>query len=273
MSTYRTVDKVVSAMETSEGNGARVKRSIGIKENYRLDPFLLLDEFYVQPPAGFPEHPHRGFETVTYMLDGKFTHKDNKGHQGTISPGEVQWMTAGKGIVHSEMPATPNVNHGLQLWVNLKSNLKMIDPNYQDVTVDKIPTKEEDGVKVRIIAGESLGLASTTYTRTPSMYLHFTLQPGKSVEQAVPYETAFIYVLNGEVVVGTNEDSNVGKVAQLLVLSTKGQKVRITSPKGGDFVVISGTPLNEPVAQRGPFVMNTAEELDQAVEDYFAGKF
>jgi len=269
----REIKKVVKAREMQEGDGARVKRGIGIPSNDYIDPFLMLDEFFVTPPAGFPNHPHRGFETVTYMLDGKFTHKDNKGHEGTINPGDLQWMTAGRGIIHSEMPGTPGVNHGLQLWVNLKSDFKMCDPQYQELLSSEIPEVTKDGVKVRIIAGTSCGVTAQIRTRTPASYLDFTMEQGSEFVQEIPQEfNGFAYVIEGKGKFGSNSVSGVS--GNVLILG-KGKELEIkaTSEENLRFVLITGQPLNEPIAKHGPFVMNTREEIQQAFVDYQLGKF
>eukprot|EP00898_Chlorokybus_atmophyticus_P008563 jgi/Chlat1/8708/Chrsp89S08089 len=182
----RSVTKKFLSQEQSEGHGARVRRSIGRPELQNLDPFLLLDEFRVGLPGGFPDHPHRGFETVSYVIDGgSFRHEDFAGNAGTIGPGDLQWMTAGRGIVHSEMPASQEPAHGLQLWVNLSSKDKMVPPAYQELKGSEVPKVSKDGITVAVIAGESLGTKSPVYTRTPTMYLDFTLDPGAQVTQPV----------------------------------------------------------------------------------------
>lgn len=262
----RTVAKTILSVEQSEGVGARVRRSVGGAQLRSLDPFLLLDEFKVKAPAGFPDHPHRGFETVTYMLKGKFTHQDFCGHKGTIGPGDLQWMTAGKGIVHSEMPASDEIGHGLQLWINLKKDLKMCDPAYQELVAKDIPKPSKDGVTVAVISGESLGVKSKVYTRTPTMYLDVTLAPGAKHEQAIPKGwTGFVYTLSGNVQISGEEVSP----HHTAVLSD-GEFVSLINTNSDEchFVVVAGEPLNEPVVQRGPFVMNTQEEIYQAISDY-----
>ncbi|KAL6072581.1 Pirin, variant 2 [Balamuthia mandrillaris] len=301
------VIRVVQAMETEEGAGARVKRSIGTPKLSDLDPFLMLDEFFVQPPAGFPDHPHRGFETVTYMLEGKFKHKDNKGHAGTIGPGDLQWMTAGRGIIHSEMPATEGVNHGLQLWINLAAKHKMTEPQYQELLAADIPMAREEGVLVRVIAGESCGVKaeglffvkeallcscssssscsssifiiynilfvfnSEVRTRTPTMYLDVEMEEGATFQQHIPSEyRGFVYVLSGEGKFGAAETS--GSSGKCLVLS-EGNNLSIQADKKLRFVILAGQPLNEPIAKYGPFVMNTKEEIQQAFIDYQTGRF
>ncbi|EPS70636.1 hypothetical protein M569_04121, partial [Genlisea aurea] len=268
----RLVVKRVLAKPQSEGQGAVVRRSIGRPELKSLDPFLMLDEFSVSPPAGFPDHPHRGFETVTYVLQGGITHEDFAGHKGTIHAGEVQWMTAGRGIIHSEMPAGKGTNTGLQLWINLSSNHKMIEPRYQDLRKADIPKAEEGGVQVKVIAGEAMGIHSPVYTKTPAMYLDFTLKPNAEYHQRIPDSswTAFVYVIEGRGAFGS-PDSPPAEAHHILVLGpgeglsawnrSETQQLR--------FILVAGQPLNEPVVQHGPFVMNTQVEIDRAFQDYY----
>lgn len=273
----RAVDKKVLSREQGEGAGARVRRSIGNAALRNFDPFLMLDEFRVPLTAGFPDHPHRGFETVTFMLDGQFEHEDFAGHAGTIGPGDLQWMTAGKGIVHAEMPhpesdAEP---HGLQLWINLGSKDKMVPPKYQELKNEDIPKVEKDGVWVAVIAGEALGTKSPVYTVTPSCYLHFKIQPQSRIEQAIPPEfNAFVYTLKGKLKIGdkgTEIDAHHTATltrdasANGVVLANEGEEV-------AEFVLIGGEPHNEPIEQYGPFVMNTREEIMKAFTDYQSGR-
>ncbi|CAL9046603.1 pirin-like protein [Musa acuminata AAA Group] len=266
----RQVVKKVLARSQPEGVGATVRRSIGRAELRSLDPFLMLDEFTVSAPAGFPDHPHRGFETVTYMLEGAFTHQDFAGHKGTIRAGDLQWMTAGRGIVHSEMPAAEGENKGLQLWINLSSKDKMMEPRYQELQSKDISRVEKDGVDVRIIAGESFGVRSPVYTRTPTMYLDFTLQPGARVDQPIPDSwNAFAYIIEGEGLFGGPEDATAATSHHALVLGPgDGLIVRNPSARPLRFVLLGGQPLGEPVVQHGPFVMNTQAEIRRAFEDY-----
>ncbi|CAI8037981.1 Pirin-like protein [Geodia barretti] len=194
----RAIVKKVLSVEQAEGVGARVRRSVGRPELRNLDPFLMLDEFKVTKPAGFPDHPHRGFETVTYMLKGSFKHEDFCGHRGTINPGDLQWMTAGRGIVHAEMPASQGENIGLQLWINLSQRDKMVEPQYQELLESEIPHVSGEGVHVAVIAGNSYGASSPVRTRTPTMYLDFKLDPGAHMTQPVTESwNGFIYVLRG----------------------------------------------------------------------------
>ncbi|KAL4192789.1 hypothetical protein AMTRI_Chr06g173700 [Amborella trichopoda] len=266
----RMVMKRILARPQHEGDGAVVRRSIGRMELRHLDPFLMLDEFSVTPPAGFPDHPHRGFETVTYMIQGAFTHQDFAGHKGTIRAGDLQWMTAGRGIIHSEMPAEEGPNKGLQLWINLSSKEKMIEPGYQELQSQDIKIAERDGVEVRIIAGEAMGIKSPVYTRTPTMYLDFTMKPSAQLHQPIPESwNAFVYIMEGEGVLGS-PNSSPATAHHALVLSPGGEGISVwnKSPKPLRFVLIAGKPLNEPVVQYGPFVMNTQAEIDQTIEDY-----
>jgi redox-sensitive bicupin YhaK (pirin superfamily) len=270
---FRKVQKIVRAKEADEGQGARVKRSIGSGKLSELDPFLLLDEAFIQPPAGFPDHPHRGFETVTYMLAGTIMHKDNKGHAGTIGPGAVQWMTAGRGIIHSEMPGSSELAHGLQLWVNLSRKNKMCDPEYQELSADQIPEGTAEGVKVRIIAGESCGKKAEVRTRTPAIYLDFHMTAGARFEQEIPanLQTAFVYVLSGTGEFG--EPASEGGEADLLVFETQGKLLRIKALTDLRFILVAGEPIGEPIARYGPFVMNTRQELQEAMIDFQLGRF
>ncbi|KAG6517636.1 hypothetical protein ZIOFF_021032 [Zingiber officinale] len=265
----RYVIKKVLARPQHEGNGAIVRRSIGRGELKNLDPFLMLDEFSVSAPAGFPDHPHRGFETVTYMLEGAFTHQDFAGHKGTIRAGDLQWMTAGKGIIHSEMPAAPGENKGLQLWINLSSKNKMMEPRYQELKREDISEVKREGVTVRIIAGESFGVQSPVYTQTPTMYLDFTLSPGSQVQQRIPESwSAFVYIVEGEGVFGEPSAAAVGSHHALVLSPGDGVEVWNRAAKPLRFVLLGGQPLMEPVVQYGPFVMNTQAEIEQAIEDF-----
>ncbi|CAI9778239.1 unnamed protein product [Fraxinus pennsylvanica] len=266
----RLATKKILARPQSEGVGAVVRRSIGRPEMKYFDPFLVLDEFAVSPPAGFPDHPHRGFETVTYMLQGAFTHQDFAGHMGTIHTGDVQWMTAGRGIIHSEMPAGEGIQRGLQLWINLSSNDKMIEPRYQELQDEDIPRAQKDGVEVKVIAGEAMGIHSPVYTRTPTMYLDFTLKPHSQYHQCIPESwNAFVYIIEGEGVFGSH--NLPATTAHHLLILSLGDGLSVwnkSSSKLLRFILVGGQPLNEPVVQHGPFVMNTQDEIDKTVEDY-----
>ncbi|OVA01650.1 Pirin [Macleaya cordata] len=265
----RLVVKKVLAKPQHEGEGAIVRRSIGRMELKSLDPFLMLDEFSVSPPAGFPDHPHRETEFGFNGFQGAFSHQDFAGHKGTIKTGDVQWMTAGKGIIHSEMPAGEGTQRGLQLWINLSSKDKMIEPRYQEIKCEEIKRAEKDGVEVRIIAGESMGVRSPVYTRTPTMYLDFTLKPGAQLHQTIPESwNAFVYVIEGEGIFGSLNSSPTTAHHTLVLGSGDGLSVWNKSGNPLRFVLIGGQPLNEPVVQYGPFVMNTQAEIEQTFEDY-----
>lgn len=281
----RSVARILLADPVREGNGMLVHRPFPSDQLREFDPFLLVDEMgpLDLPPnssKGFPDHPHRGFETVTYLLSGRFEHRDSYGHAGIISPGDVQWMTAGSGLVHSETPEaefrrTGGNLHGFQVWVNLPKRDKMIAPRYQEVPKDKIPeTQSEDGkVGVRVIAGESLGASAVIDTRIPIQYLHFTIQPGGSVDQQIPEAAnAFAYVFEGVAVIGGKRVES----QNLAVLRQDGDSVRIEvspdSKEPVEVLLLSGEPIGEPVARYGPFVMNTHDELVQAAKDFQSGK-
>ncbi|VAH96959.1 unnamed protein product [Triticum turgidum subsp. durum] len=269
----RKVVKKVLSLSQSEGQGATVRRSIGGHEVRNLDPFLLLDEFSVSKPGGFPDHPHRGFETVTYMLDGVFTHQDFSGHTGTIRTGDVQWMTAGRGIVHSEMPAADGVQKGLQLWINLASKDKIIEPRYQELESKDISQAEKDGVAVRIIAGEAFGVRSPVYTRTPTMYMDFTMQPGSQLHQPILEGwNAFVYIIEGEGVFGREGDVPASAHHCLVLGAGNGLSVWNRSGAQLRFALAAGQPLNEPVVQQGLFVMNSRAQIQQAMQDYYYGR-
>ncbi|KAG9137174.1 hypothetical protein Leryth_011999 [Lithospermum erythrorhizon] len=271
MSVARSVVRVIRPRQEHEGVGeTTVRRSIGGHELRNFDPFLVLDEF-ASPngEGGFPDHPHRGFETVTYMLQGAGKHEDFLGHKGTIESGDLQWMTAGKGIVHSEVGAGRGKARGLQLWVNLSSQNKMIEPKYQEMKSNDVSEAEKNGIKVRVIAGESFGVKSPIYTRTPTMYLDFTLQQGAHLQQPIPGSwNGFVYVLDGEGKFGHSK-SPTSKPHELLLLgSGDGLEAWNHGSKPLRFVLIAGQPLNEPVVQYGPFVMNTQEQIQQTFRDY-----
>ncbi|KAG0283268.1 hypothetical protein BGZ96_012358 [Linnemannia gamsii] len=267
----RFITKSVLSKEQSEGVGAKIRRSIGRPELRNHDPFLMLDEFDSDATVGFPDHPHRGFETVTYMIEGQVQHEDFAGHKGTIGPGDLQWMTAGRGIVHSEMPVkTESRIHGLQLWINLPKEHKMCEPQYQELRDGQIPRATPyEGVIIKIIAGESHGVKSQVYTRTPTMYLDFKMDKNKTVTQNIPSSfTGFIYMLKGKAYIGDKEFE--GEAHHTLTFSEDGaEMVKIqTKDEDAHFVFIAGEPLKEPIVQHGPFVMNTTEEIYETFVDY-----
>jgi quercetin 2,3-dioxygenase len=277
----RTVARTLAGVQTPEGDGMVVRRAFPNTLLGRIDPFLLLDEMGpmdLRPgrDPGFPDHPHRGFETVTYMLDGEFEHRDSHGHAGRLGPGDVQWMTAGAGVVHSEMPSARIRKeggriHGLQLWVNLPKADKMIQPRYQEFPAASIPEVEVPGGKVRVIAGAFGGKQAVIDTRTRIQYLHARLGPGGRVALPAPAEQAgFVYAIAGAGAVGGKP---VGG-GHLAVLADEGDEVELQAgAEGLDAILVTGTPLREPVFQYGPFVMTTREEIVQAVEDFRAGRF
>lgn len=270
MSARRAVVKTVLSVERPEGAGAVVRRSIGGPGLRNFDPFLLFDEGKAEAPAGFPDHPHRGFETVSYVLKGKTKHEDFCGHKGVLGPGDVQWMTAGRGIVHSEMPAGTGEVHALQLWVNLRSDMKMCEPTYQELSSKQIPKPNKNGVKIAVISGEALGAKSKIYTRTPTMYLDFKLKPGAKHDQPVPSGwNAFVYTLSG-----VTDVSGTDVLPHTTAVLGEGDFVTVENrtEEKTRFLLIAGQPLNEPVVHRGPFVMNTEEQINEAMADYGAAR-
>lgn len=253
-----------------------------------MDPFLLLDEIGPKDLAsreakGAPDHPHRGFETVTYMLDGKFEHKDSTGNAGKLGPGDVQWMTAGAGVVHSELPEKEFAQrggrlHGFQLWVNLPKKDKMINPRYQDIPSPKIPVSKtaDNLVMAKVIAGEALGVKAVIETRTPITYIHFTLQPGASITQPVPREyNVFVYIIRGQGLFGSDNKKQLANRGQIITFDNDGEEVEIRAASDTraalDVLLIAGKPLNESIARYGPFVMNKREEIMEAIADYQNG--
>ena len=269
----RRIIAKINGINTSDGAGVSLKRIIGSPELNMLDPFLLLDEFGSDNPddyiAGFPPHPHRGFETITYMINGKFKHKDTAGNEGFLTDGSVQWMTAGRGVVHSEMPEqTEGLMRGFQLWLNLPKDKKMIAPSYKDIHAEEIPVIDADGIKVKVISGEYQSVIGPGRPHTGVLYIDIHLEEGSSID--IPVEddwNAFIYVYEGEV----SADTSISK-GKLAVLDTQGQFGCKATMNPTKFILVAGKPLNEPVARGGPFVMNTKEEILQAFEDYQSGK-
>lgn len=277
---YRKINQKIRSQYVMEGAGVRLKRVFGFYEKNTFDPFLLLDNFGSDDPydylAGFPWHPHRGIETVTYMLSGSVEHGDSMGNKGTINSGDVQWMTAGSGIIHQEMPKRfEGRMQGFQLWVNLPASHKMMPPRYQDVPASSIlQTSPADGVKIKVIAGDINGVSGPVKDIVMSpRYYDIHLAAGKSFEIEVdPKHTVICFVYEGSVVFEENTDKviNAGELAQL----TDGNKVWMeASDMDAKLLFISGMPLNEKVAWRGPIVMNTEEELNQAFLEYRNGTF
>jgi redox-sensitive bicupin YhaK (pirin superfamily) len=281
----RSVDEVITSIRAKEGGGFYIRRPFPTARLDQVDPFLLLDHMEpmsLAPGAakGAPDHPHRGFETVTYLLEGSMIHKDSAGNSGLLSPGDVQWMTAGSGVVHSEMPDETLLRdggtlHGFQIWVNLPRKDKMIAPRYQDTPSSAIPiaSSADGSVQVKVIAGESLGKSAVIETRTPIMYLHVTLAPGASISQSVPSNfNAFAYIIEGQGLFG--DELRAASADQLVLFKKDGATVRIKASEDSplSFLLLGGEPLNEPVARYGPFVMNTQAEIKQAFEDYQSGR-
>jgi redox-sensitive bicupin YhaK (pirin superfamily) len=275
----RAVERIVAGQATSDGAGVKLTRVLTQPLQRRLDPFLMLDAFGTDDPqdyiGGFPNHPHRGFETVTYMIAGRMRHRDNAGHEGLLTNGSVQWMTAGRGIVHSELPEQEDGRmEGFQLWLNLPAKDKMRAPWYRDITPAEIPSLTTDeGANVRVIAGSSHGVGGAMQRDvTEPLYLDVELPAGASFEQSLPAgHNAFVYVYRGGVkIAGT--DVPVQRMA-ILANGKGADGVRITAGGSSRLLLIAGKPLDEPIAQYGPFVMNTQDEIFQAVKDYQAGKF
>ena len=275
----RYISKKVTGVPATDGAGVKLKRVIGSPALDMLDPFLMLDEFGSDDPqswiAGFPEHPHRGFETVTIMLDGRVKHSDSVGNQGVIEAGDVQWMTAGRGIIHSEMPERAQGRlRGFQLWVNLPGKMKMIAPRYQDVQASRIPSASANGATVRVIAGEALGAKGPAETLMPVRLLDVALEPGAALDLDVPDDHAcFIYVYVGAVR-GIDRNGQTVEIASgsLGVLEgTQGVKLS-AGASAAKLLFAEGKPIREPIARYGPFVMNTREEVQQAFQDYSRGE-
>jgi redox-sensitive bicupin YhaK (pirin superfamily) len=281
----RSLDFVVSGRPTRDGAGVRLTRVLTGEWHQRLDPFLMLDQFGSDDPkdygAGFPDHPHRGFETITYMIAGRMRHQDSSGAEGLLQNGGVQWMTAGRGVIHSEMPEQEEgVMEGFQLWLNLPSHQKMCAPWYKDIQSEQIPEfNTPEGVHVRVIAGRSHGVSgavdrpASDYPSDP-LYLDLHFSGDQSFTQPLPAShNAFVYVYRGQLQVldaqGQAQDLDLHRMG---VLANDGDGVVLRASAGSKALLIAGRPLREPIAQYGPFVMNTREELMQAVEDFHAGR-
>jgi len=280
----RSASTLVPTVRTREGAGFLIRRPFPTQSLDHIDPFLLLD--HLEPVTlapgqakGAPDHPHRGFETVTYLLDGYMEHRDSKGNAGLLSPGDVQWMTAGSGVIHSEMPQEEfkergGILHGFQLWVNLPRAKKMKAPRYQDTKSQDIPVviSSDNTVSIKVIAGEALGQSAVIETEIPILYLHLTMEPGASFSQTVsPDHNAFIYVISGQAL----SDGQLVQPDELLLYNQDGQIITIqsTGQEPLSVLLIAGKPLNEPIARYGPFVMNTPQEITQAMRDYQDGSF
>jgi len=275
----RGVERIINGQFVMDGAGVKINRVLTGPLQRRLDPFLMLDAFGSDKPgdyiAGFPEHPHRGFETITYMLAGRMRHRDSAGNEGMITDGGVQWMTAGRGVIHSEMPEqNEGLMEGFQLWLNLPASDKMVEPWYRDIPLEEVPRFTlADGVTVQVIAGSTHGVdGAVQRAHTEPLYLDLEIPAGVTFEQPIPAgHNAFVYVFRGEAVV---EGKGVGS-GRMAILDNAPQAdgVRIKAIAPTRVLVLAGRPLGEPIAQYGPFVMNTQAQLQQAVEDFRAGRF
>ena len=275
----RAVERVVAGTATSDGDGVKLTRVLTQPLQRRLDPYLMLDAFGTDNPddyiGGFPDHPHRGFETITYMIAGRMRHRDSAGHEGLLQNGGVQWMTAGRGVIHSELPEQHDGRmEGFQLWLNLPARDKLGAPWYRDIQSDEIPElTTPDGVTVRVIAGESHGIAGAVQREgTEPLYLDVHLPAGARFEQLLPAgHNGFVYVYRGAVTVG---DTLVGSQRMAILANAPDRDgVVLRADEPARVLLIAGRPLAEPIVQYGPFVMNTKEEIVQAVQDYQAGRF
>ncbi|TXH38708.1 MAG: pirin family protein [Rhodospirillaceae bacterium] len=283
--TTRRVTRLIAAKPATDGAGVRMKRLQGVPDLRSFDPFLMLDEFKSDDPTayigGFPDHPHRGFETVTYLLAGRMRHSDNHGHRGSLGPGGVQWMTAGRGIVHSEMPEQENgLLWGFQLWLNLPATEKMVEAGYRDISAEEIPDIElAPGVTGKLIAGhvaetEGPGRAAGA-AKTAPVYLDLRLAPGAAVSLPLPESHAgFVYVYDGEAAIGGAGETEAVGAGRLAALSD-GASLAIANPAASEtrLLLLAGQRLGEPIVQYGPFVMNSEAEIHAAIDDYRAGRF
>jgi len=278
MDKFNQIKRAIGGTPTSDGDGVRLTRLIGTHLLSELDPFLLLDHFGSDQATdyigGFPAHPHRGFETVTYMLQGKMRHQDSVGNDGVIEDGGIQWMTAGSGIIHSEMPEqTEGMLSGFQLWVNLPADAKMTAPKYQENTAAEIPLEQHDnGTTIKVIAGQTAqgtqGIVDNNYV-DPN-YWDISLPAGEQLNDRLnPAHNAFIYLYEGQLIVGNSQSIDAGVLAVL----TPAQALLLEATEDSRFILVSGQPLHEPVERAGPFVMNTRQQLQQAFQDYQAGTF
>ncbi len=272
------IKKIVKAIETSDGAGVKLKRSIGIPEFDFIDPFLMFDEFGSENKddyiAGFPSHPHRGIETVTYMLSGEFRHEDSTGNKGDLGPGSVQWMTAAGGIIHSEMPIMKEGKlHGFQLWVNMPAKLKMGKPSYQNIEPNEIPEFKDQEKKIKIIAGKYHDkIGPVKGISVDPIYIDVELEKDNIFNFIIPSShNAFVYLVTGEIKIGNKKHDQLQN--SNLICLQNGNDLNISAIKKSKFLVIAGKPIGEPIARGGPFVMNTKEEILKAVQDYHSGNF
>ena len=271
------VKKIIDPISTSDGAGVKLKRSIGVEPNY-FDPFLMLDEFGSENKddyiAGFPPHPHRGIETVTYMLEGEFEHEDSTGAKGRMSSGDVQWMKTGGGIIHSEMPAMSEGRlHGFQLWINMPAKFKMNKPEYIYIDAKQMQVKKDDEKKIKIIAGKFENVEGPVKGHNiEPIYFDVELKKDKEFNFKLPLtHNSFIYLIDGEIKIGDRSHDKVN--GSTLIILANGEKLNIKGNTNSKFLLISGKPIGEPIARGGPFVMNTKQEILKAVEDYHNGTF
>ncbi len=273
----RTIDQIVSPLAVSDGAGVKIKRVIGTPSLDHFDPFLMLDFFGSEDGAdyiaGFPDHPHRGFETVTYMLNGKMRHRDHAGNEGLLESGGAQWMTAGRGIIHSEMPEqTDGLMNGFQLWVNLPAKHKMMAPRYQDLSPNDIAqTTLENGTVIKLVAGDLFGLQGPVRDIvTKPLFVDVDVKADQEVEIPLARgQSAFLFVFEGSI----HLDGEIITTNHLVTLEDGDELALKAGAEGGRFIVVSADPINEPIARYGPFVMNTREEIQQAFDDYRMGRF
>ena len=271
------INKIINPIPASDGAGVKLKRSIGVEPIY-FDPFLMLDEFGSENKddyiGGFPPHPHRGIETVTYMLQGEFEHEDSTGAKGRMKSGDVQWMKTGSGIIHSEMPAMSEGRlHGFQLWINMPAKLKMSKPDYIYIDADKIQVHKDSDKQVKVIAGKFENAEGPIKEHNVEpIYFDIELKKDKDFNIELPLaHNSFIYLIDGEIKIGEQTHDKVKD--STLILLKKGQKLKVSSLTKGKFLLISGKPIGEKIARGGPFVMNTKEEILKAVQDYHNGTF
>ena len=269
--------KIINPIPTTDGAGVKLKRSIGVEPNY-FDPFLMLDEFGSENKddyiAGFPPHPHRGIETVTYMLKGEFEHKDSTGAKGRMKSGDVQWMKTGSGIIHSEMPVMSEGKlHGFQLWINMPAKLKMAKPDYIYIDSNEIKVHTDDDKQVKVIAGKFENTEGCVKGHNVEpVYFDIELKKDKEFKFELPaIHNSFIYLIDGEIKIGEKTHNKIKD--STLILLTKGKNLQISALSNAKFLLISGKPIGEQIARGGPFVMNTKAEVLQAVQDYHNGTF
>ena len=271
------VNQIIDPIPATDGAGVKLKRSIGVEPNY-FDPFLMLDEFGSENKddyiAGFPPHPHRGIETVTYMLAGDFEHKDSTGGEGRMTAGDVQWMKTGSGIIHSEMPAMKEGKlHGFQLWINMPAKMKMSKPEYHYIDADQMAVHKDTDKQIKVIAGKfEKAEGPIKGHNVDPVYFDIELKKGKEFIYEIPSShNSFVYLIEGEIKIGSKNHDKVKD--STLILLTRGESLKVSALSNTKFLLISGKPIGEQIARGGPFVMNTKQEILQAIEDYHSGTF